>query len=259
MIYKDKIAVITGSTGGLGEAIARKLAEEGAGGLIVTGRNEQRGQKVAAELNEMGSKTVFVRAELSDPKQCRNIIRAVDTHFNGIIHGLVNSAAYTARGTIEDTSLEEWDKQFAVNIRAPFLLIQEAVRRMQKEKIAGSIVNIGSIVAYSGQPFLTPYAATKGALMTLTKNVANSQRFHRIRCNAVQPGWMDTPAEHMIQKTFHNADDNWLEKAEAGRPFGKLIKPEEVADLVALILSDKGGVMTGAIIDYDQLVITGSD
>lgn len=255
MIYKDKIALITGSTGGLGAAIALKLASEGAKGIIITGRNEERGEKVAKELKQYDCKTIFVKAELADPVACQNIFRVIDQHFGGIIHGLVNSAAYTGRGSLEDTPLEEWNKHFAVNVRAPFLLIQEAIRRMQQHKIAGSIINIGSVEGHVGQTFLLPYASSKGALITLTKNVANSQRFHRIRCNAILPGWMDTPAEHEIQRNYHSAPADWLEKAEAKKPFGQLIKPAELADLVALILSDKGGVMTGAVINYDQIVV----
>ncbi len=254
MIYKGKIAVITGSTSGLGEAIALKLAREGARGIVLTGRNEERGKRVKKAVSELGAETLFIPAELSNPDACRNVIHQTDRHF-GTIHGLVNSAAYTDRGTIEESPLSEIEKHWQVNLRAPFLLIQEAVKIMQREKSGGSIVNIGSVTGYCGQAYLTPYSLSKGGLMTLTKNVANSQRFHRIRCNMVSPGWMDTPAEHSIQFRFHNADEDWLAKAEAKLPFGQLIKPDEVAHLVALLLSDYGGVMTGAVIDYDQNVI----
>ena len=130
---------------------------------------------------------------------------------------------------------------------------------MQREKIAGSIINIVTTSAYGGQPFLTPYSTSKGGLVTLTKNVAFSQLHHRIRVNAILPGWMDTPGEHAIQKKFHDAPDDWLEKAEASMPMGKLAQPAELARLVTLILSDQGGVMTGAVIDYDQKAIGAFD
>lgn len=253
-MYRNKIAVITGSTSGLGEATALKLAKEGAKGLVITGRNAQRGEKVRREVSALGAKAIFVPADLADPEACKMLIGKADEHF-GCIHGLVNSAAYTDRATIEDAPLEELEKHWQVNLRAPFLLIQETVKIMQREKSAGSIVNIGSVAGHCGEPFLAPYSTSKGGLVTLTKNVAHSQRFHRIRCNAVLPGWMDTPAEHDIQRRFHDAPEDWLEKAEAKKPFGKLIKPDEVAHLIALLLSDQGGVMTGAIIDYDQNII----
>ena len=130
---------------------------------------------------------------------------------------------------------------------------------MQREGIAGSIINIASTSAYGGQPFITPYVASKGGLVSLTKNVAFSQLQNRIRVNAILPGWMDTPGEHVIQKEFHHATDNWLEEAEKRIPMGKLAQPKELAQLVALILSDQGGVMTGAVVDYDQKVIGAFD
>lgn len=258
MIYQDKVAVVTGSTGGLGEAIAKKLAREGAAGIVVSGRRESAGERVTNELRQIGCKAIFVKAELTDPQQCRAIISAAEKEF-GVIHGLVNSAGYTGRGSIEETPLAEWDLQFAINVRAPFLLIQETVRVMQRHKTAGSIVNIGSVASHCGQNFLTPYSAAKAALNTLTLNVAQSQRQHKIRVNAVLPGWMDTEGEHATQKKYHDAPDDWLEKAEAGQPMGKLIKPDEVANLVALLLSDSSGVMTGALIDYDQHVVPAAD
>jgi NAD(P)-dependent dehydrogenase (short-subunit alcohol dehydrogenase family) len=259
MLFQNKIAVISGSTSGLGEAIAKKLAAEGARGIIVTGRNAERGERVASELKEMGCQAVFVAQDLLEPDAAQHIFAAVDEHFDGLVHGLVNSAAYTARGSIEATEPEEFDRQVFINLRAPFFLTQAAVKRMQRHKIEGSILNIGSVNAHCGTAFLTAYSSCKGALVTLTKNVAHSQLRHRIRCNILLPGWIDTPAEHKVQKKYHGAGENWLEKAEATMPFGKLIQPEEIADLAALILSGKGGVMTGAVIDYNQHVVGSYD
>jgi NAD(P)-dependent dehydrogenase (short-subunit alcohol dehydrogenase family) len=259
MLYKNKVAVISGSTSGLGRAIALNLAKEGARGLVITGRNKERGEKVVSELKDLNCHAAFIQADLVNPQASEHIFSAVDQHFDGRLHGLVNSAAYTARGSLENTPFEEWDKHFAVNVRAPFLLSQEAVRRMQKEKISGSIVNIASVSAHVGQEFLTPYSASKGALVTLSKNIAHSQSRHRIRCNVLLPGWMDTPAEHEIQRTYHKSPENWLEMAEATRPFGQLIKAHELAELVVFLLSDKSGIMTGAAIDYDQIVIGSYD
>jgi NAD(P)-dependent dehydrogenase (short-subunit alcohol dehydrogenase family) len=116
-------------------------------------------------------------------------------------------------------------------------------------------VNIISMSSYGGQPFLSPYSMSKGALATLTKNVANSVVKHRIRVNGLNLGWMDTPGEAAIQKRFHNAADNWIEEAERGQPFGRLVKTAEVAQLVAYLLSDRSGLMTGSIIDFDQNVV----
>ncbi len=142
----------------------------------------------------------------------------------------------------------------AINVRAPFLLIQESIKIMHREGVAGSIVNIGSVSAYGSVPFLTPYATSKGALMTLTRNVAYAIMRHRIRINMLNIGWMDTPGENVIQHKYHDAGDDWLENAEASMPFGRLLKPEEVARAVAFLASDESGMMTGSIVDFDQSV-----
>ena len=125
---------------------------------------------------------------------------------------------------------------------------------MRRENVEGSIVNIGSVSAYGSVPFLTPYATSKGALMTLTKNAAYSVMRHRIRINMLNIGWMDTPGENVIQHKYHDANDNWLESAEQNMPFGRLLKPEEVARAVAFMASDESGMMTGSIVDFDQSV-----
>ena len=260
MNYQNKIAIVTGSnSGGLGTTIAKQLAEQGAGGIILTGRSKTgETEKIITSIQERGTEVLFVQADLRDPDECKKLIAKTDEHF-GRVDGLVNSAGTTKRGSIEETSVELWDEIFAINVTAPFLLMQGCIRIMQREKIAGSIVNIITQSAHGGQPFLTPYSASKGALVTLTKNAAHSQRPHRIRVNAIMPGWMDTPGEHAIQKSFHNAPDNWLELAEAKQPMGKLIKPDEFSRLAVYLLSDDSGVITGSIMDYDQNVVGAYD
>lgn len=259
MIYKDKIALVTGSaSGGLGRTIAEDLSREGAKGIIITGRSSTGSEKAINAIKQYGAEVLFIQADLSKPEDCFRIIESTDKHF-GRVDGLVNAAGITDRGTIENTTLEMWDSHMSINLRAPFLLMQGCIKIMQREKIAGSIINIVTTSAHGGQPFLTPYSTSKGALVTLTKNVAFSQLKHRIRVNAILPGWMDTPGEHAIQKKFHGAKDDWLEKAEAQVPMGKLAQPDELAKLVTLILSDQGGVMTGATIDYDQKAVGGFD
>jgi hypothetical protein len=108
---------------------------------------------------------------------------------------------------------------------------------------------------HGGQDFLTAYATTKGALAIATRNVAYSVMKYRIRVNGLNIGWMDTPGEDRIMKTYHDAEPGWLEKAEARRPFGRLLKPAEVARAVAYLSSEESGMMTGSIIDFDQQVL----
>jgi NAD(P)-dependent dehydrogenase (short-subunit alcohol dehydrogenase family) len=123
----------------------------------------------------------------------------------------------------------------------------------------GSIVNVLSMSGHGGQPFLAPYSSSKGALATLTKNVAYAYRSKRIRCNAVLPGWMDTPGEDEVQKKWHGAADDWLARAEAASPMGQLVKPDQLADLICYLLSPHSGVVTGSLVDYDQNVVGTSD
>jgi NAD(P)-dependent dehydrogenase (short-subunit alcohol dehydrogenase family) len=253
-----KIAVVTGGTQGLGEAIARLFAERGAAGLVICGRNAKRGDQVASDISAAGCPTVFVHADLAKVADCRKVVAKADERF-GRIDALVNAAALTDRGNIFDTTEERYNEIFDVNVRAPFFLIQETVRIMQREKIAGSIVNIQSMSAHGGQPFITAYCASKGALATLTRNVAHSLLKFRIRINGLNIGWMSTPGEDNIQKSYHGAQDGWLEEAVKSRPFGRLIDPKEVARACAYLCSDESGLMTGANIDFDQNVVGTGD
>jgi NAD(P)-dependent dehydrogenase (short-subunit alcohol dehydrogenase family) len=251
----ERIAVVTGSTQGLGEAIARRLiADNMIGGLVICGRNTERGRRLAGELTGLRCRTEFVAADLTRVEDCRRVIDAAQKTFDRLDY-LVNSAATSERGTILDSSPDLFDRIVALNVRAPFFLMQGALRLMLERKTAGSIVNILSMSSHGGQPFLSPYSMSKGALATLTRNVANSVLKDRIRVNGLNLGWMDTPGEAVVQQRFHDAGDDWLEKAERDQPLGRLVKPAEVAQVVAFLLSERAGLMTGSIIDFDQQVL----
>lgn len=252
-----KTIVVTGGTQGIGEAIAILAAQRGARGIVICGRSAENGNRVADKLQELGSDSLYVQADLREVAQCRAVIAAAKTKF-GRIAGLVNAAAITNRGTIETTSEDLYDRIFAINVRAPFFLMQETVKVMQVTGTGGSIVNISSISAYGGQPFITAYCASKGALDVLTKNVAHSQRRHRIRVNAVNMGWTATPNEHKIQLADGNPE-NWLEIADANAPLGRILRPRDVAGICCYLLSDEAEMMTGSVIDFDQNVIGAFD
>ena len=248
-----RVIVVNGGTQGLGEATVRLLAARGAAGIAIVGRDADKGSALAYDVQSERTRTVFVRADMSEADAPAVVMHAVDNAF-GVVHGLVNIAASTGRGNIWDTDVELWDTMQAVNVRAPFFMIQGAAKIMRREGVAGSIVNIGSVSGHGGQPFILAYSVSKGALATLTKTTAFSLMRHKVRVNQVNPGWMDTEAEDAVQRKFHGAVDGWLEAAEAGQPTGRLVKPPEVARSIVFLLSDESGMMTGTVIDFDQSV-----
>jgi NAD(P)-dependent dehydrogenase (short-subunit alcohol dehydrogenase family) len=249
-----KVAIVTGGTQGLGERIAREFAARGLAGLVITGRNAERGARVATDLSAKGCRTIFVKADLASVEETAAVVPAADAAFRRV-DILVNAAGDTDRGTLLDTSPDLYDRIMAVNCRAPFFLIQAAAKVMVREAIEGSIVNIQSMSAHGGQPFISAYCVSKGALATLTKNAAFSLMPHRIRVNGLNIGWMSTPGEDAVMRRHHGAQDGWLDKAAAEQPFGRLLDPAEVARTVAFLASAESGLMTGSNIDFDQAVL----
>ena len=254
-----KVAVVTGGTQGLGAAVCEQLAARGLRGLVFCGRQRERGLERQRRLGEAGTlEALYVPADLARVEDCREVVAQADRRF-GRVDLLVNAAAITDRGSLLDTSPELFDRMFAINVRAPFFLMQEVVRVMRREAIEGSIVNIGSMSARAGQSFLAAYCASKGALATLTRNAAYSLLRNRIRVNALNIGWMASEGEDRIQREFHGADAGWLREAASRQPFGRLVDPAEVARAVAFLCSAESGLMTGSVIEYDQSVWGGYD
>jgi len=252
-----KVAVVTGGTQGLGKAIAMNLAKMGAKGIVTLGRNEKRGEEVARSIHqETGCETYFFKTELSDVNNCREAITFTLEKFSQI-DILVNAAGLTDRGNIVETSEELFDKMIGTNVKGPFFLIQDTVKDMIKKEVKGSIINIGSQAALTGQPFLASYSLSKGALATLTKNTAFALLNNNIRVNQLNIGWMASDGEHQIQTKFHGAPDNWLEDAAKEQPFKRLLGTKEVAKAVTFLASDDSGMMTGSVIDFDQSVVGG--
>ena len=249
-----RVCVVTGGTQGLGAAIARHLAEAGAAGIVTCGRQAEKGEAVARAIEaDTGVPARFVVADLAEVEPVRAVIDAAD-EAHGRIDVLVNAAGLTDRGDILSTDPVLFDRMFAINVRAPFFLMQEAIRRMVRDGIEGSIVNIGSTSALAGQPFIAAYCASKGALATLTRNTAFAVMRNRIRVNQLNIGWMASDGEDRIQREYHGAADDWRERAAATLPFGRLVDPAEVARAVAFLASDDSGLMTGSVVQFDQSV-----
>jgi NAD(P)-dependent dehydrogenase (short-subunit alcohol dehydrogenase family) len=251
--FEGKVIIITGSTQGSGAETAKLFSARGAKAITICGRQENKGNQIKKEIEELGSKCLYVKADLSKVEDCKKIVELTDKEF-GTVHSLVNVAGYTERGTILSATLENYENNFNVNARAPFILTQEVVKIMIRDKNKGTIANLLSMAMYSGMPFLTAYSGSKAALAIMTKNIANSLAGHQIRVNALNIGWTDTPAEHDIQKRVHNKGDDWLEQEESKVPFKRLTKTIDVAKGLAFICSDESGLMTGSVIDFDQTV-----
>jgi len=245
------VVLVSGGTQGVGAGIARAAVRAGAH-VVVTGRRPDVGEAFAAELRDLGdAEATFVQADVADVASAQASVAATVERF-GRIDGLVNAAGRTDRGTLLDTTPELFDGHVAVNLRGPFFLMQAAVADMVRRGEPGSIVNVITMSAHGGQPYLAPYAAAKAGLVGLTKNAAHAHRFDRVRVNGVNIGWTDTEGEDAVQRTFHGAGDDWRERAAEQLPMGRLGQVDDMARLVVLLLSPESGVVTGSVIDWDQ-------
>ena len=251
--FDGKVIIITGSTQGSGAETAKLFAARGAKAITICGRQENKGLQIKKEIEELGAECLYVKADLSKVEDCKKIVALTDTEF-GTVHSLVNVAGYTERGTILSATLENYENNFNINARAPFILIQEVVKIMIRDKNNGTIANVLSMAMYSGMPFIVAYSGSKAALAIMTKNIANSLAGHQIRVNALNIGWTDTPAEHDIQKRVHKKGEDWLSKEENKVPYKRLTKPLDVAKGLAFMCSNESGLMTGSVIDFDQTV-----
>jgi NAD(P)-dependent dehydrogenase (short-subunit alcohol dehydrogenase family) len=251
-LLHGKAVLVSGGTQGVGAGIARAAVRAGAA-VVVTGRRRDVGEEFARR-----AAVTYVAADAGDVASARAAVAAVVERF-GRIDSLVNAAGLTSRGTLLDTTPELFDQHIAVNLRGPFFLMQAAVADMVRRGAPGTIVNIGSISELGGQPFLAPYVAAKAGLAGLTRNAAYAHRFDRIRINTLDIGWTDTEGEDTVQRRFHGAGDDWRERAAKTLPMGRLGRVDEIADFAVFLLSDRSGVVTGSVIDWDQNVFGGAD
>jgi len=253
-----KIAVVTGGTQGLGKAIATLFAQAGAAGVVIVGRDAAKGAKVAEAITAThGAPVLMVAADLGNMDDVRRIMVEADRRF-GRVDILVNAAGLTDRGNLLNTSPELFDAMFAVNVRAPFFLMQDAVKLMEREGVEGTVVNIGSASERAGQPFIAAYCASKAALATLTRNSGYALMRNRVRVNQLDIGWMNSDHERKLQEA-ESGDPTFIDRVAASLPFGRLLDPAEVARSVLWAASPDSGMMTGAVIHYDQSVWGGYD
>ena len=243
-----KTALVTGATSGIGFGIARHFLSLGAA-VVIHGRDQEAASEAAARLSADSDRCTGVSADLRDVGACRAMMQAAIA-WKGGLDVLVNNAGMVDRGYLENAPVELWDDIMAVNLRAPFICLQEAVASM-KTRGGGSIVNIGSVNAYIGAPKLGPYSVSKGGLMTLSRNAASALSRYKIRVNQLNVGWTLTDGEDAVQ-TRQGTRPDWLADAVAIMPFGRLLTPHEIALAAAYFASDDSALITGAVLDMEQ-------
>ncbi len=251
--HTETTALITGAAQGLGLAIAKELIGQGCSKLVLTDINPA-GEATAEALSKDGVEASFIQTDMSDTEAAIAMVNDAAARM-GSVTALVNAAGNTERGSILDTSPDHWDRIHDTNSKGPFFALQRFAQLAIEKKYEAAAVNILSIVVHGGLPFLAPYGASKAALLYTTKNSANTLAKHHIRVNGINVGWMDTPGEDDRQRASHDRPAGWIKDAEDNMPFGKLVKPEEVAALTAFLLGPQSGVVTGSIIDFDQQVV----
>ncbi|MCB0140138.1 MAG: SDR family oxidoreductase [Caldilineaceae bacterium] len=246
MLLQDKVILITGSTTGVGEAIARRSVAAGAR-VMIHGLEEELAKQVCHDLGDAAS---YVIADLSDVSACERLIEATVQRF-GAIHGLVNNAANLGRSNLDTTTPDFFDKMMAVNVRAPLFLIQAAMPHFRAQG-GGVVLNIGSINALSGEPNLLAYSVAKGGLQTLTRNLANAHGVEKVRINQLNLSWVTTPNEIAL-KIREGLPPGWENNVPTVyAPFGKLFTPEQVANHAVFWLSDASYPANGVVFVLDQ-------
>ncbi len=247
-----KAALVTGAGSGIGEQIARVFAGQGAQ-VFVADISEEAGERVANEIRKEGGGATFVRLDVADPASVEQAFAAVDAA--GRLDILVNNAGVSFVGDILNTPLTDFERLFSVNVRGVFLCSQAAVRRM-KEAGGGCIVNLDSIAGKVALSERFAYAATKGAVLMMTRAVACDHVGDNIRCNCVCPARVHTPlVDAYLAKNYAGQEAEMFAKLSAAQPMGRMAKPEEIAHLVLYLASDEAGFVTGAAYDIDGGVI----
>lgn len=250
MKLKDKAVIVTGSTTGIGEAIARRCVAEG-GKVLVHGRNQMRGEQLAASLGESAALHID---DLADPDAPRRLVNAALSAF-GKIDGIVNNAAILERSNLETTDAAFFDKVMAVNVRAPLLTIRAAIDDLKASK--GTVLNIGSINSYTGEPRLLAYSMSKAALATMSRNLANVLAVDHVRVNHFNVGWVITPNEYKL-KMSEGLPEGWSDNPELEHvPTGTMTQPDEIAAHAVFWLSDESRPISGSVIDLEQYPVIG--
>ncbi|WP_223532334.1 glucose 1-dehydrogenase [Pseudomonas sp. BF-R-30] len=240
---EGKVCIITGAASGIGREDALLLAREGAK-VVLTDLNEEAGRQVAAEI---GANALFIRHDIASESDWQQVIKTTVEHF-GRLDVLVNNAAILALGSIEDTTLELWQKVQKINGEGYFLGCKYAIQAM-KETGGGSIINMSSVAALGAMPMFCAYSASKGAVAAMTRSIALhcKQQGYRIRCNSVHPDGVNTPMTQALaggQPISQEALDQ--------DPMNRMAAPRDIANVVLFLATDESRFVNGAEIRVDN-------
>ncbi|MEY3890364.1 MAG: hypothetical protein RLY62_546 [Actinomycetota bacterium] len=250
MRLKDKVIIITGATSGIGKALTIRAVAEGAR-VVIHGIDKVDGQKL---VDHLGKNVTLCIADLEDASTPKKIVDCALEAF-GQIDSVVNNAATIKRSNLLQITPEEFTKTLTINLQSALFLIQAAFPHLKKS--GGSVLNIGSINAYTGESSLLAYSISKAGLQTLTRNLANAHGVDGVRFNLINPGWILTDREYADQ-IKKGLPENWPNKlGPENIPFGKMSTPEELAAACIYWLGDESKPFTGSIVDLEQFSIIG--
>lgn len=247
MRLQNKVIIVTGSTTGIGKAIATRCVEEGAK-VILHGLEKDWGEEVQAALGK--DKSVLLIEDITAENTPQHLVDLALQTF-GKLDAVVNNAAWVVSSNIHTTDPDFLRKVLNTNTVAPFALIKAALPHLTKAK--GCVLNIGSVNAYSGEPNLMAYSISKGALMTMTRNLGDTlHRENGVRVNQINPGWVLTETE-VQRKRSHGLPDDWYKDLPSVyAPAGRILQPKEIAAAAVYWLADEGGPISGQVVDIEQ-------
>lgn len=239
-LLENKVAIITGASRGIGEAIALKFAEHGANIAFTYLSSEERAKALEEKLAAFGVKAKAYKSDAGDYAASEQLAAEVLKDF-GTIDICVNNAGISKDNLLLRLSPDQWDDVMQANLKSVYNLTKQVIRPMMKAR-AGSIINLSSIVGVAGNAGQGAYAASKAGIIGFTKTVALELGSRNIRCNAIAPGFVETDMTHYLKDG--KAGDEWFSKI----PLGRFGKPEEIANVALFLASDMSGYVTGQVI-----------
>jgi 2-deoxy-D-gluconate 3-dehydrogenase len=239
-----KVAVITGGNGGIGLGMARGIASLGAS-IVIAGRNEGKAADALAALRGMGTAAEFITADVTKKAACQALIAATREKF-GRVDILVNNAGTSIRKMPQDFTEEEWHHVMDTNLTSAFLCSQAGYPVMAAQG-GGKMINIGSMMSLFGAPYATPYAASKGGIVQMTRAMATAWAKDNIQVNAVLPGWIDTELTQRARQQVQGLH----ESVEKRTPHGRWGTPDDMAGIAAFLASPASDFVTGTAIPVD--------